>query len=267
MHPYLDLPRPHLFAHRGASGEAPENTMPAFERGVGCGIPYLEMDCHASSDGEIVLCHDAQLDRTTEASGPLHERSFAELERLDAGYRFTPDEGQSFPFRGKRVRFPKLAEVLASFPDTRINLEIKQADPPIAAEVLRLIRDARATERVLLAAAEDEIMAEIRALEPGTAIGSSLGDIVAFYRAVQSGEVDRFVPRGHALQIPPNFDANSLVTEAAVAAARGLGVAMHVWTINEPGEMRRLLDAGVDGVMSDFPGRLLAETRAHADAR
>ena len=267
MHPYLDLPRPHLFAHRGASGEAPENTMPAFESGIAHGIPYLEMDCHATSDGEIVICHDGKLDRTTAASGPLCERTFAELERLDAGYRFTPDDGQSFPFRGKGVRIPKLVDVLASFPDVRINLEIKQADPPIAAEVLRLIRDAGATERVLLAAAEDEIMAEIRALEPGTAIGSSSGDIVAFYRAIQAGEIDRFVPQGHALQIPPNFGAEPLVTEAAVAAARKLGVAMHVWTIHDPAEMRRLLDAGVDGVMSDFPGRLLAEARAHADAR
>jgi len=266
VHPYLDLPRPHLFAHRGASGEAPENTMPAFERAIEHGIPYLEMDCHATSDGEIVICHDADLDRTTDAHGPLRERSFAELQRLDAGYRFSPDRGQSHPFRGKGVRIPKLDDVLASFPDARINLEIKQADPSIAAEVLRRVRAAGATERVLLAAEEDEIMTEIRALEPGTALGSSLADVVAFYVAIRDGEIDRFVPKGDALQIPPNFGADALVTEAAVAAARSTGVAMHVWTINDPAEIRRLLDAGVDGIMSDFPGRLLTEARAHAEA-
>jgi glycerophosphoryl diester phosphodiesterase len=264
MHPYLDTARPHLFAHRGASGEAPENTMPAFERAVASGVPLLEMDCHASADGEIVICHDALLDRTTDVSGPLKERSFAELERIDAGYRFTPDGGESHPFRGKGVRMPRLAEVLASFPGIRINLEIKQGGPPIAAEVLRLIRDANAGERVLLAAESDEIMAEIRALEPETATGSSLGDAVAFFRAIADDLLADFEPAGDALQIPSHFGADPLVTEQSVAAARQVGIAMHIWTINDPAEMRALLAAGVDGVMSDFPGRLVAEARAHA---
>ncbi len=264
MHPYLDLPRPHLFAHRGASGEFPENTLPAFERATELGTRFLEMDCHATSDGEIVICHDAELDRMTDASGPVRARSFAELQRVDAGHGFTPDEGESYPFRGKGVRIPRLAEVLSSFPDARINLEIKQADPPIAAEVLRLIHDARATERVLLAAAEDEIMTQIRQLEPRTATGSSIGDSAAFFRAIQARELDSFSPAGDALQIPSSFGADPLVTEESVAAARRVGLAMHIWTVNDPDEMRSLLAAGVDGVMSDFPGRLLDVARREA---
>ena len=240
--------------------------MPAFERALEHGIHYLEMDCHASSDGQIVICHDELLDRMTDTSGAVRARKLAELQQLDAGYGFTPDGGESFPFRSKGVRIPRLVEVLASFPEARINLEIKQADPPIAAEVLRLIRSFGATERVLLAAADDEIMAEIRALEPGTAIGSSLGDAAAFFRAIQSKALEAFVPAGDALQIPPNFGADPLVTDESVAAARQVGLAMHVWTINDPVEMRRLLAAGVDGVMSDFPGRLLDEARGHAAA-
>ena len=206
MHPYLEPVRPHLFAHRGASGEAPENTLPAFEAAVAYGVPYLEMDCHATSDGHVVICHDALLDRTTDQVGPLRERSLAELGTIDAGYRFTPDGGESFPFRGKGVRISQLSDVLSSFPEARINLEVKQADPPIAAEVLRLIQDAGATARVLLAAESAEIMEQIRALEPETATGSSLADAVAFFRAIQAGALDAFEPAGDALQIPANFE-------------------------------------------------------------
>jgi glycerophosphoryl diester phosphodiesterase len=257
MHPYFDLPRPHLFAHRGASGEAPENTLPAFERAVELGIPFLEMDCHATRDGEVVICHDATVARMTNEAGAVAGYSFAELSAIDAGYRFTPDGGASFPYRGRGVRIPRLSEVLEAFPQARINLEIKQAEPSITEEVLRVIRRAGAEERTLLAAAEDEIMAEIHDLGPGTAIGSSIGDVAAFYRALAAGTLDSFEPLGQALQIPPFFGSDPMVTPESVAAARRLGLLMHVWTINDPAQIRELLRAGVDGVMSDFPGLLV----------
>lgn len=261
MHLYFDIPRPHLFAHRGASGEAPENTRVAFERALGYGIRYLEMDCHATADGELVILHDADLARTTDVDGPVRERRFAELERIDAGYRFTPDGGRSFPFRGRGVRIPRLAEILAAFPDARVNLEVKQDDPPIAEEVVRAVRRAGAERRVLLAAEDEAVLAKLRALDPGTALGSSLEDVVEFVRAGAEGRLASHRPRGHALQIPPEALGRPLVTPELLAAARRLGVFVHVWTINEPREIRRLLALGVDGVMSDFPDRLIAAAR------
>ncbi len=258
MHPYFDLPRPHLFAHQGASGEAPGNTLPAFERAVELGISYLETDCHATSDGEIVLCHDPTVDASTDGSGAIREYRFAELAELDAGHRFSPD-GKSFPFRGLGVRIPRLAELLERFPGARINLEIKQADLAIVEEVVRIVERAGAGQRVLLAAAEDDVMEQIHKARPSTAIGSSLSDLVSFYQAVADGVGQDHEPRGHALQIPTEFGGNSLVTPEALAAARAIGLFVHVWTINERAEMRRLLDAGVDGVMSDYPGWLLEE--------
>jgi len=257
MHPYFDLPRPHLFAHRGASGEAPENTLPAFERAVEAGIPFLEMDCHATSDGEVVICHDATVERMTDEKRAVLEYSFAELSALDAGYRFTADGGRSFPYRGKGVRIPRLTEVLEAFPRARINLELKQEEPSIAEEVLRIVRKANAQERTLLAAAEDEIMTEIRELDPGTAIGSSIGDVAGFYRALAAGTLDSFQPPGQALQIPPTFGSDPMVTPESVAGAKQLGLFLHVWTINDPTQIRDLLEAGVDGVMSDFPALLI----------
>jgi glycerophosphoryl diester phosphodiesterase len=260
MHPYFDIRRPHLFGHRGASAEAPENTLPAFTRALERGVPYLELDCHATRDGEIVVLHDAELERTTNGEGPVSEHSFAELARLDAGYRFTPD-GHTFPFRDSGVRVPRFAEVLKAFPATRLNLEVKQASPAIAARVVRMLRDANAERRVLLAAAEEPILAEIAALDPGTALGSSTVDVIEFVKAAAEGRLESFEPRGHALQIPPDAFGRPLVTHELVQAAHKLGLFVHVWTINDAAEMRRLAALGVDGVMSDDP-RLLVATLA-----
>jgi len=257
MHPYFDIGRPHLFGHRGASGEAPENTLPSFARAVEHGVPFLELDCHATRDGEIVVLHDALLERTTDGEGPVSARSFAELERLDAGHRFSLD-GVSFPFRGRGVRVPRFVEILRAFPGARLNLEVKQAEPAIAAEVVRIVKRANAEARVLLAAAEEPILASIRALDPGTALGSSTSDVIEFVRAASESRLASFTPRGHALQIPPDAFGRPLVTRELVEAAHQLGLFVHVWTINDADEMKRLLGLGVDGLMSDLPGVLLA---------
>lgn len=260
MHPYFDRPTPHLFGHRGASGELPENTLPAFARALEHGVPYLEMDCHATRDGEIVVLHDAELERTTNGEGVVSEYSYVELERLDAGHRFSLD-GREFPFRGAGIRVPRLAEVLAAYPEAHINLEVKQADPPIAEEVVRLVRRARAERRLLLAGADEPVLARLRALDPGTALGSSTADVIEFVQASVGGGLATFAPRGHALQIPPDAFGRPLVTRELVDAAHVLGLFVHVWTINESDEMQRLLALGVDGLMSDFPGRLVATAR------
>jgi glycerophosphoryl diester phosphodiesterase len=260
VHPYFEGARPRLFGHRGASGEAPENTLPSFDLAWRQGVRFLETDCHATRDGEIVVFHDATLERTTDGRGRLRDLSFEELQRLDAGFRFTPD-GESFPYRGKGVRVPRLADVLAAFPDARVNLEVKEASAPVAARVLEVIRAARAEERVLLAADEPEILDRIRALEPRTALGSSREDVIAFYLALGEGRIESHRPRGHALQIPPSFLGRDLVTRESIAAAHALGLEIHVWTINGPGEMRALLEVGADGLMSDFPARLVSVAR------
>jgi len=260
MHPYFDIPGPHLFGHRGASGEAPENTLLAFARALAHGVPYLEMDCHATRDGEIVVLHDAELARTTDGEGVVSDLSYAELERLDAGHRFTLD-GQTFPFRGAGVRVPRFTEVLEAFPQARVNLEVKQAEPAIAHEVVRVVRRANAAQRVLLASAEEPILAELVALAPGTALGSSTADVIEFVKAAAEGRLEGFRPRGHALQLPPEAFGRPLVTHELVRAAHALGLFVHVWTINEADEMKRLLALGVDGLMSDLPGLLVATAR------
>jgi glycerophosphoryl diester phosphodiesterase len=260
-------PTPRLFGHRGAAGVMPENTLGSFRRARDDGADVLELDVHASADGEIVVIHDATLDRTTDATGPVRARPWAELARLDAGHRFTSDGGRSHPFRGSGFGIPRLADLIDELPDVPLNIEIKQAAPSIVAATVELVRRSRA--RVVLAAEDDAIMREIRERAPDLPTSASAVEVAAFVGALREGRVPVVHSGLVALQIPPAFGDVALVTAESVAAAHGLGVEVHVWTINEPDEMRRLLALGCDGIMSDLPARaraVIAEARARRRA-
>src|SRR6185369_11672155 len=129
--PAFPGPLPRAFGHRGAAGVAPENTIVSFRRGCADGADVLELDVHATADGEIVVLHDPTLERTTDGAGAVAALRFAEIERLDAGHRFTPDGGRTFPFRGTGVRVPRLGDLLREFPGMPLNIEIKQETPSI----------------------------------------------------------------------------------------------------------------------------------------
>jgi len=248
-------PKPRLFAHRGASGEAPENTVEAFRRAVSSGIVYAELDVHATRDGHIVVIHDKTLGRTTNGQGQVREHSLTDLQQLDAGYWFSPDT-QHFPFRATGVRIPTLAAVLNSFPELKFTVEIKQADPPIEELVIAVVRNCGRTQDVILASEHDHIMTRLRHSASGIATSFAGGEVADVIQRVSTGQLTGYHPPGLALQIPPEFQGIPLVTTETVTAAHSLGLEVHVWTINEPQEMERLLDLGVDGIMSDFPGRL-----------
>jgi glycerophosphoryl diester phosphodiesterase len=244
---------PRVFGHRGAAGSAPENTLASFRRARADAADVFELDVHATADGEIVVLHDPTLERTTDGAGPVSALRFAEVARLDAGFHFTSDGGRTFPFRGRGVHVPRLAELVREFPDVPLNIEIKQETPSIVAEVAALLRAART--HVVLAAEHDVIMAAIRRVAPEIPTSLAAGEVAAFIGALQQG-VQHVLPAGAvALQIPPRFGNIELVTRETVAAAHALGAEVHVWTINEADEMRRLLALGCDGIMSDFPAR------------
>jgi len=253
--------KPRLFAHRGASGEAPENTIVAFRRAVETGVAYVELDVHATRDGHVVVIHDETLERTTNGRGKVWDHTLAELQRLDAGYKFSPDGGQIFPFRATGVVIPTLTEVLRDFPQLRFTVEIKQTEPPIEAQVVTIIRNSGRAEEVILASEHDRVLARVRTLAPEIATSFAYGEVVDFIQRVVTAQLAGYHPPGQALQIPPEFRGVPLVTAETVAAAHALGCEIHVWTINEPREMERLLDLGADGIMSDFPERLLTVAR------
>ena len=253
---YLEGPRPRLFAHRGASGVVPENTIEAFAEGLAAGADRLELDVHSTKDGEIVVFHDNFLDRTTDGIGPIDSWHSDELRRLNAGYHFVDASGNHW--RDRHLRIPTLAEVLEEFPDTPLNIEIKADNGSTIERYFDLLDRYDARDRVLSAAFEDAILERIRTVAPRAITSLSADEVFQFFSCCMNGSFDGYVPPGKALQVPPEHDGIEVVSAAFVAAAHALDMEVHVWTINDEPEMERLLDLGIDGLMSDFPGRARA---------
>ena len=259
---FLSPAPPRLFAHRGSSARFPENTLPAFADAVALGVPYLEMDVRTTRDGVVVVHHDPTLQRLCGDSRAVTELTLAELRTLDAGFAFSPDGGQTYPFRGRGITVPTLAEVLTTFPQARCNIEIKQADPPMEEATLAAVHAANRQGAVLLAAEEDAIMSRLRPLCAQADIPTSLsyGEVADFFAWLQGGCSGPYRPAGVALQIPERYGDLALVTPDSLGAAHNVGLEVHVWTVNDSADMERLLALGVDGLMSDDPQLLLAAT-------
>jgi len=255
---FFSGPEPRLFAHRGASALAPENTMESFRLARDAGAPYLELDVHLTADGHVVVIHDNSVSRTTGRRGRVERMSLAEIRRLDAGHEFTLDRGRSYPYREKGVRIPTLEEVLREFPDTRFTIEIKKTKKGIGRAVLDVIRDCDATKRVLVASHEHQHLQEFRSLDGEVPTSFSKTEVRAFLARVRAGDTNGYQAPGNALQVPEYFGLRRVTSVAFIEAAHRLGVEVHVWTVNEPVHMRRLLRWGVDGIMTDDPARALA---------
>ena len=257
---FFDPPVPRVIAHRGASGEYPENTLLAFRAAVDAGAPYLELDVHMTRDGAVVVSHDPRLTRTCGLDAAIGDLTLAELGRADAGWGFSRDGaagGDAFPFRGRGIEIPTLAQVFADFAEARYVIEIKQTAPSLVAPMLDVIERAGMRRRVLIAGEEEAPIRETRALAPDLPTGFPYTEIVAFMASLPPG-ADPYRPRGDALQIPPEYESWRLVTAETAAAAHRLGVELHVWTVNDAAQMRALLALGVDGIITDYPARLRA---------
>lgn len=260
MRPSLDTdffaaPLPRVFGHRGSAGTHPENTLQSFQAAVDAGAGYLELDVHLTRDGQVVVSHDDNLERTCGRAGAIKDLSWAEIASADAGYTFASADGE-FPFRGKGIRIPRLAEVLSTFPNLRFNIDAKQEEPSVVEPLLRVIDAGRARRNVLLASENQKQLEQIRSLAPQLATNFGYQEVAAFIAAMASHDT-QYRPAGDALQIPPEYYSWKLATPQTLEMAHRLGVEVHVWTVNEAAEMRGLLDIGVDGIMSDFPARLM----------
>jgi glycerophosphoryl diester phosphodiesterase len=269
-HPYFDVPKPIVIGHRGCAGEAPENTLAAFEAGLRAGASILESDVHLSRDGVPVLIHDDRVDRVTEATGVVADLTVAALQRLDAGYRFSPDAGNTFPFRGCGLRIPTFEEALRAHPGARFNIEIKSDDPESVTATVDVVVRQRREALTLLTAAEEPLMRRLRQhldrRNLRLAQGASTADVLAVIRSCTDGTPPD--TPSLALQIPSEFGGRPLVTRELVKHAHLHGIQIHVWTVNEANEMDALLDLGVDGLVTDYPGRLvalIAERRARSE--
>lgn len=258
-HPFFaGQPDVAVIAHQGGEHLWPSNTLYAFEQAMELGVDVLEMDIHSSADGVLVLSHDDTVDRLTDGQGRVQEMTFEELQALDAGYYWTDDEGQSHPYRGQRITIPALEEVFTSFPQMPMNIEIKQQEPSIVAPFCELLRRHGMEQQVLVASFHPETMTEFRQTCPEVATSATEPEILPFF-ALNKAFLDAAYPApAEAFQVPEYSSGLHVVTERFVRGAQRHNVDVHVWTVNEAEDMQRLLDLGVDGIITDRPDRLLA---------
>lgn len=246
---YLDTPAPLAFAHRGGAAAGDENTAAAFERAVTLGFRYVETDVHATADGVAVVFHDATLERLTGRPGRIADLRLTDLATVRIGGAAT---------------IPTLAEVLDAWPQIRFNIDVK-ADTGVTPAV-EAIRKAAATDRVLLASFSDARLARLRHLA-GPSVATSVGTrtVARLRLASLTGRRVNLPATAAAIQVPPAHGRIPLVDRRFVALAHRLGRQVHVWTIDTPAEMTRLLDLGVDGIMTDRPEVLrdVYESRGH----
>lgn len=249
--------RPRVIGHRGAAGEAPENTEISFALAEDQGADILETDVRLSADGVLIVGHDETVDRTTNGSGRVIDLTLAQLKQLDAGYWFTADGGKTYPFRGKGVTIMTWDEFLIRFTRLPVNVEVKDnLDLAVQLMVSALRKHGRLHD-VLVAGCPHSLVKRIRRADPNVVSGFSRPEIVRFLARAALGLTYRYKGGPQAIQLPvTTWYGIPVTTPRVVKLARKLGVEVHPWTINDEAELRRLLAMGVDGIFTDFPGRL-----------
>jgi glycerophosphoryl diester phosphodiesterase len=261
------------YAHQGGAKEGPSSTLHAIRSALAAGATAIELDVHVTADRKLVVCHDPTLDRTTDGSGAIADFTLEALGKLDNAHHFVPGEDAvpgradaDYPLRGRAPEdrslcVASLHEVLDELEGVPVNLDIKQIAPqvePYEELLASVLREHGRSDDVIVASFFDSATAEFRRHAPG--VGTSAGTlaVAAMVRALIAGERVQPEPLAcHvALQVPPSYEGIVIVDERFVEVAHGLGLAVHVWTIDEPDEMERLAGLGVDGIMTDRPSVL-----------
>ncbi|MEX0935893.1 MAG: glycerophosphodiester phosphodiesterase [Gemmatimonadota bacterium] len=247
-HPFL-AGAPLLYAHRGGAALAPENTLAAFRSAVEMwGADVLEMDVRRTRDGRLVVIHDARVDRTTDGSGPVSHLTLRELQELDAGFQFRDLDGRP-SYRGTGVRIPLFRDVLRALPGVRMNVDAK--DPGVAPDLVALVREEGARDRVLLACEHESGRAARFGYEGATS--ATRRQIRRFYLLHRWPGGGLYTPSVDALQVPFVWEGRQVTTPRFIREAHRRNIPVHVWTIDDPAVMRTLLAWGADGIQTDRP--------------
>ena len=258
--PYVRFPSPTVIAHRGGGGLAPENSLLAFDQAVAMdGVHALEMDIHLSRDGKLIVAHDDDVDRMTNGTGLIREMTAAEVRQLDAGYHWTDDNGMTFPFRGHGHYLPTMDEIFERYPNHIINVDIKQHDQATVDAFVALIKRHNVQDRMVVGSFDTKTVGRFRTMLPEVATCASYWEVLSFFLLNKIGLSQFWRGSCVAFQISEFDDSGRLrvISERFVRNLKVHNVQLYVWTVNDSAEMSRLLDWGVDGIITDYPDRLL----------
>ena len=277
--PWLER-RPLNIAHQGGEIEAPSDTLYAFKRAERLGADVMEMDVHLTADGEVVALHDETVDRTTNGTGSVEDRTLAQVKLLDAAHWFVAGIGtthdrpaEAYTLRGiatgKRkpprgysandFTIPTLREMLDEFPDRLLNIELKPTQRQTGSlelAVARLLEEYGRTDDVIVVSFLDHSLELFKAIAPHVHTATATGNAAAFFASSVGPLPGAPNPRHVALQVPQVFNGIQVLSADFVADAHANGLAVHPWTINDTAEMKSLLDIGADGIMTDRPTEL-----------
>jgi glycerophosphoryl diester phosphodiesterase len=259
----LSLDHAAAIAHRGGSQLRPENTVVAFDHAVALGADALECDVHLSRDNELVVIHDATLERTTNGSGPVAARTAAELAQVDAAFHFDPAGG--YPFRARGIGVPRLHDVLVRYRDRPVIVEIKGEDSRTAERLVALIREHDAADRVVVGGFSYPVLEAARHGLPGLVTSASSPEA---RRALQRSYLwlAPWRPAFQVFQVPFKLRGRQVFGRQFGRAARRGRLPVQAWVIDEPADMRRLLEWGVTGLISDRPDLAIAAVQTYRSA-
>jgi len=250
-----------LIGHRGACAERPENTIESFQRAVDVGVDVLETDVHMTSDGVIVVCHDVDGARAANVCEFIAECDFGRVQRWDAGWGYVDASGTR-PFAGKGLRVPTLDELLTTFPEVRLNIDVKQRTPTMVEPLLDLLARHDAASRVTLASFHGAVIRDIRRRGYGGETVLARDEVMALIAApsIMSRAI-RF--GGDTVQVPLRAGLFDLSSCKFIDKCHAFGLRVDYWTINDPIVTDVLLERGADGVISDDPAGLTSAFARH----
>lgn len=261
QHPWFDQFNnyPLVIAHADDTGQGlwPGNTMLFLESVAELGVDGLEMDAHMTRDGHVVLMHDDTVDRTTDGAGLISNMTLEEIKALEVGGNWSQDDGATYPYRSQRLQVPTVEEVFQRFPDYPMVIEIKQETPSMANPFCALIREYGMSEKVLVPSFSDQAINEFRAACPEVATAASGDEVRSFVIANFLLATNLLNPAYQAFQVPEESSGIPVVIPHFVNSAQDHNLQVHIWTINDAHDMKRFLEMGVNGIMTDRPDILL----------
>lgn len=244
-------------AHRGGRRIRPEHTLLAYDQALADGADVLELDINETIDGVLVVMHDRTVDRTTDCSGAIKDMTFDEIRECDAGYNFSPDGGETYPYRGMGLVVPRIEEVFDRYPDAPVVIEIKQEAPSIIDHFVEVIREYEVTDKMIGAAFSDDVLIQLREAAPEIASSMGVNETLVFWGNSFNPIDPEYDPPAEFLQVPTEYNIGDrdvvVLHPGFVPRAHELAMYVHVWTINDEATMRDLIELGVDGIMTDDP--------------